>query len=306
MPTWLAALFACTSPHADLPDTVPLDCTPTDRVPATGIVGLSDPHADEDLVVDIVGDSGAPWVRAEIPWSIVQPEVDGPFDFGAYDLMVEAYRDRDVEVLLILTYVPPAYGREWEAIDAGFRAYATEVVTRYAAMGVHHFEVFNEPNLTGYGWLTDDDDAWTHLPDYTRLLGIANEVVRAHDPEGFVVIGGIASEQHRGLSLAETMEVLYGYGAQDCFDVMGFHPYGYQNRFAEARRAVQEVMDAGDAGDKPVWFSEYGWTDQESMDLDVNDTVDTNPMMAAFDQKDVADAFFWFSAKDYSSRASAP
>ncbi|MCA9495182.1 MAG: hypothetical protein KC621_34880, partial [Myxococcales bacterium] len=61
-----------------------------------------------------------------------------------------------------------------------------------------------------------------------------------------------------------------------------------------------------DADYKPVWFSEYGWTDQESMDLDVNDTVDTNPMMAAFDQKDVADAFFWFSAKDYSSRASAP
>lgn len=220
--------------------------------------------------------------------------------------MVADYRARGIDVLAILTYVPPAYGDDWERIDADFRSFATEAVRRYAAMGVHHFEVFNEPNLTGYGWLGEDAPAFLNLPNYTRLLGIANEVVRAEDPEGLVVLGGLANSHDDTLALEQTMDVLYGYGAADCFDVFAFHPYGYQNDFPAARARVQEVLDAWGDGDKPVWFDEYGWTDQDAMDLNVNATVATNPMLAAFDQKDVADGFFWFSAKDYSSRLGAP
>ncbi|MEZ4320777.1 MAG: cellulase family glycosylhydrolase [Myxococcota bacterium] len=301
-------LAACTPDEGrpPLPDSVPLACVPSDATPATGIVGLSDPNATEPGVIDLVEESGAPWIRAELHWSVIQPDPDGPLDFTAYDAMIDAYRERGIEVLAILTYLPPAYGDDWDRIDTDFRAFATAAVERYAPRGVHHWEVFNEPNLPGYGWLTEDDDAWTHLPDYTRLLGIANEVVRAADPEGFVVLGGIASEQHRGLAVEETMDVLYGYGARDCFDVFAFHPYGYQNAFGDARDRVQDVLDAGDDADKPVWFDEYGWTDQDAMDLAVNDTPETNPMLAVFDQKDVADALFWFSAKDYSSRVGAP
>lgn len=305
MPVAFSLLIACGSSPEPLPD-VPLSCTAADRAPASGVLGISDPNTLEPGVIEIVADSGAPWVRAELHWSLIQPEKGGPMDFSDYDEMVERFRGEGIEVLAILTYIPPAYERDWDAIDEGFRAFATAAVQRYAPLGVHYYEVFNEPNLTGYGWLTEDDDPYVNLPNYVRLLGIANEVVRAHDPEGFVVLGGIASEQHRGLALDETMAVLHGYDAHDCFDVMAFHPYGYQNRFPEAREDVRDVMEAGGDADKPVWFDEYGWTDQDSMDLAVNDTVATNPMMAVFDQKDVADALFWFSAKDYSSRPSTP
>lgn len=302
----LLLALACTPGLEDLP---PLDveCTPSDRTPARNVVGLSDPHTIEPVVIDLVEEAGAPWVRAELHWSVIQPEKGGPYDFAPYDAMIQNYRERGIEVLLILTYIPESYERDWEAIDEDFRAFATEAVQRYAPMGVHYYEVFNEPNLPGYGWLTDDDDAWTNLPNYTRLLDIANEVVREHDPEGFVVLGGIASEQHRGLTLDETMGALLGhYEAQDCFDVMAFHPYGFQNQFGEAAAMVDGVMSDHDADHLPVWFNEYGWTDYESMDLAVNGTVATNPMLAAFDQRDEADALFWFAAKDYSGRSSAP
>ena len=139
-----------------------------------------------------------------------------------------------------------------------------------------------------------------------RLLSITNEVVREVAPASFIVVGGLASEQHRGLSDEQTMDILYGYGAAPCIDIFAFHPYGFQNRFAEARQLVQDVLDAHDDGDKPVWCNEYGWTDQASMDLAQNPTVESNPMLTAFDQKDVADAFFWFSAKDYSSQLGTP
>ncbi len=275
------------------------------------MVGLSDPHAFEPGVIDLIEESGAPWVRAEIHWSVVQPDPDGPMDFSVYDAMMDEYAARDIRVLAILSWIPAELldargGEDWDAIDAGFAAFATEAVQRYAARGVHHWEVFNEPNLTGYGWLTEDHDAWTNLPNYTRLLGIANEVVREHDPEGLVVLGGLASDQHRGLPLEDTMEVLDGYGATGCFDVFAYHPYGYQNQFGEARARVQDTLDDIGRPDLPVWFDEYGWTDQDSMDLAVNPTPADNPMLATFADKDVADALFWFSARDYSSRASAP
>jgi hypothetical protein len=67
------------------------------------------------------------------------------------------------------------------------------------------------------------------------------------------------------------------------------------------------LADAGDS--KPVWFNEYGWTDFESMDLAVNPDANSNPMIAAVYQAMVlqnADAFFWFSAKDYSAQPGTP
>ncbi|MEZ4239253.1 MAG: hypothetical protein R3F59_24485 [Myxococcota bacterium] len=298
------SLLACLRPDGlpALPDSVPLACERGLVVPPTGVVGISDPSLLEPGVVELVGESRAPWVRAEIHWSLVQPDPDGPLDFSAHDAMMARIQAQELQVLAILSWVPPAYGDDWERIARDFRAFATAAVARYAPQGVHHWEVFNEPNLTGYGWLTDADDPYVNLPNYTRLLGIANEVVREVDPEGVVVLGGIASDQHRGLPLEEVADVLYGYGAADCFDVFAYHPYGYQNRFPEARDRVQAVLDVHDDAEKPVWFDEYGWTDQASMDLAVNDTAETNPMLAVFAQKDVADALFWFSAKDYSGR----
>lgn len=289
-----------------LPESVELNCVPGTGAPPTGVLGISDPNSMDPGVIAIVDDSGASWVRMELHWSIIQPDPEGPMDFSAHDAEVDAYLARGIDVLPILTYIPAAFGDDFEAIEPAFRAFATEAVRRYAPRGVHVWEVFNEPNLPGYGWLTAEDDAYVNLPHYTRLLGIANEVVRAEDPEGLILVGGIASEQHRGLAIEETLEILYGYGAKDCFDIMGFHPYGYQNQFAEARARVQAVLDEAGDSDKPVWFSEYGFADQHAMDLNVNDTVDTNPMMAVFDQKEVADAFFWFAAKDYSASIGTP
>jgi len=102
------------------------------------------------------------------------------------------------------------------------------------------------------------------------------------------------------------MSFIYGAGARDCFDVFAFHPYGYQNKFAAARARVDSILAAGRDTGKPIWFNEYGWTDYGEMDMGVNDSPDTNPMMAVFGQRGEADALFWFSAKDYSSKWGTP
>lgn len=286
---------------------VTAECRRTSADLPQGILGISDPHAADPAVAQLIAETGVQWVRAEFHWSRIEPVPGAGYRWGDYDRMVEDYRVRGIRILAILTYIPePLQRTDWATVDAQFRRFADAAVARYAPRGVHHWEVFNEPNLPGYGWLTDGADVKAGLRGYALLLARANAAVRAHDPRGVVVLGGIASDQHRGLKIERTMDILYGLGAGPCFDVMAFHPYGYQNRFPEARARVDSVLAAhGDRG-KPVWFNEYGWTEQAAMDLARNADASTNPMLAALSQRGAADALFWFAAKDYSSRRNAP
>jgi len=281
-------------------------CHASTHQPERGIVGISDPHAMDPAVIDLIAATGVKWVRVEFHWSLIQPQFGGAYQWGEYDRMVQVYSSAGIKILGIMTYIPDHIPRDWAVIDREFGAFSDALVARYAGRGVHYWEVFNEPNLTGYGWLRDSDPAEPHLGAYALLLARANQAVRSHDPKGFVVLGGIAGDSRRTLPAERTMEVLFDLGIKPCFDIFAFHPYGYQNRFPEARQRIERILAAGHAKTKPVWFNEYGWTDQHEMSLEVNDTKDTNPMMAVFSQRNVAEALFWFAAKDYSARRKTP
>jgi polysaccharide biosynthesis protein PslG len=298
--------FTATAPDPATITAATAACTRGQTTPATGILGLSDPHADDPAVIDLIASTGVKWVRAEFYWSHIEPQPGGGYRWSTYDAMVRAYNRHGISVQGILTYIPDSQPRDWAQIDTAFQKFANATIARYAPRGVHHWEVFNEPNLPGYGWLDRNADARGNLGAYTLLLARANAAVRRHDPEGVVIIGGLASDQHRGLAAEETMDVIYGLGARDCFDVMAYHPYGYQNRFPDARARIDAIMAAhGDRG-KPVWFNEYGWTEQAEMDMGRNPDAGSNPMLAALGQRGAADALFWFAAKDYSGRLNTP
>lgn len=283
------------------------ECSRTGVDIPRGILGISDPNAADPAVAQLIAETGVGWVRAEFHWSLIEPVPGGGYRWEAYDRMVQDYNARGIRILAILTYIPePLQRLDWAEVDARFRAFADAAVARYAPRGVHHWEVFNEPNLPGYGWLASGANVEAGLRGYALLLARANAAVRARDPRGVVVLGGLASDQHRGLGMERTMAILYGLGAGPCFDVMAFHPYGYQNRFGEARARVDAMLAThGDSG-IPVWFNEYGWTEQDAMDLARNPDASTNPMLAALSQRGAADALFWFAAKDYSRRRNTP
>lgn len=271
-----------------------------------GIVGISDPNALDPQVIELIAETGVKWVRAEFHWSQIEPIQGGGYRFEAYDAMVDQFNKAGISVQAILTYIPDYLHSDWVAIDTSFQNFVAATVKRYAAQGVHQWEIFNEPNLPGFGWLTKRENARDYLGAYTLLLARANRIIRELDPKGVVLIGGLASDQHRGLPAEETMRVIYDLGAQKCFDVMAFHPYGYQNQFPKARARIDGILTQFGDQNKPIWFNEYGWTDYAEMDRNRNNTVHTNPMMAVFDQRNSADALFWFAAKDYSGRRNAP
>lgn len=270
------------------------------------VIGISDPHTLETRVQDLIIETGVDWVRAEFHWSQIEPVPGGGYRWGPYDAMVDRFSRAGVRIQAILTYIPENIERDWNVVDKRFQAFAEAAIRRYSSRGVHVWEVFNEPNLTGYGWLTKGTKVEPFLGVYTLLLARTNQIVRVVDPQGLVVIGGLASDQHRGLNAETTMDRIYGLGAKNCFDIMAYHPYGYQGKFGQALRRVRNILARHGDANKPIWFNEYGWTDQNSMDLARNNTEKTNPMIAAFAQMRGADGFFWFSVKDYSRRLNAP
>ena len=314
--TFLATLGLCTSALADAYSTRPSDevireataaCTRGSVSPPSDIIGISDPHTLDPGVVELIAESGVKWVRAEFHWSRIQQYTNSDYyDWREYDRMVDNFNAKGIKVAGILTYIPSHLPPDWAVIDSQFQRFAAAAVERYAAKGVHYWEVFNEPNLTGYGWLPKYVNARDFLGAYTLLLARANQIIRSHDPDGVVILGGLASDNHGGIRAEETMKFIYDRGGKDCFDVFAFHPYGYQNQFPAARSRVRSIMSAGNDLDKPIWFNEYGWIDYKAMDMAVNETAQTNPMMAVFSQKDQADALFWFAAKDYSAKWGTP
>lgn len=273
--------------------------------PATNVFGISEPHADLPRVAGLIAETGIKWVRAEIYWSKVEA-VEGVYNWELYDRMIQTYVDLGINVQAILSYMPDTSRfADWSEAATAFQAFASAAVARYAPLGVHYWEMFNEPNLTGYGWLPAAEVAADNLKGYLMLLAAGNVAVRANDPLGLVIIGGLASDDARGVTAETAMSLFYSLGGKNCFDIMAFHPYGYQGTFDTAKTRIAAILTAG-SDTKPVWFNEYGWTGYDTMNLRTDPTLTTNQMIKAYSQRAEADALFWFSGTDYSRSWGTP
>ena len=101
-----------TAPDTDTVTAATAQCA-LGRAPiATGILGISDPHASDPEVIDLIDRTGVDWVRAEFHWSVIEPEPGGGYRWSIYDAMVRDYNQRGINVLGILTYIPDSQPRD--------------------------------------------------------------------------------------------------------------------------------------------------------------------------------------------------
>ncbi|MDX6672670.1 MAG: polysaccharide biosynthesis protein PslG, partial [Solirubrobacteraceae bacterium] len=122
--------------------------------------------------LDAIAGTHTRWVRVDINWDQIQSGGPSSYNWASVDRVVQGAIARGVKVLGTILYTPSwarpsgtsgTYGPD-PAVYANF---ASVAVQRYAAMGVHTYEVWNEPNTTAF---------WTSKPDpaaYTRLLKAA-------------------------------------------------------------------------------------------------------------------------------------
>jgi polysaccharide biosynthesis protein PslG len=238
------------------------------------ILWESDAELNRDF--DSMKATGAKWVRIDVDWKSIQSGGPGSWNWSYQDRIFGAAVKRGLSVLAVPTYSPP-WARSGYCTGSmycpprnpnEFATFVRAAVSRYAPLGVHSWEIWNEPN-----W-----DPWwigaPNAPQYVAVLKAAYVAVHQADRNGRVITGGLAP--HGDLSATPNdprspvnyLKAMYAAGARGYFDAFGVHPYpplpndplsgkiGW-NALLQTTLEHQIMASYGDGG-KQIWGTEYG------------------------------------------------
>lgn len=234
--------------------------------------------ADKDLGqgLDDAVALGATWARVDLSWNDIQPDSPNEFIWHRFDRIAQAARARNLNVLATIAYTP-AWARQpgctaqakcAPADPAKFAAFAQAAAKRYSAMGVHTWEVWNEPNI-GF---------WAPHPDpaaYATLLAETATALRKGDDHAFVIMAGLAAvgtNAQRGyIGALDYLTAVAKLGALNQVDAIAYHPYNGQylpsantsvptafEKLDRTKESVESVLADYGAADLPIWITETG------------------------------------------------
>lgn len=231
---------------------------------------------DLDRALQDANDLGATWIRVDLSWNDIQPDSPNEYLWNRFDRIAAGARAHRLNVLATIAYAP-AWARAAGCADvpscapadpAAFAAFAAKAGARYAPVGVHTWEVWNEPN---YGfWSPRADPA-----GYDRLLADASAALRKADSRAFVVLGGLAAvptDSAKGtLSPYDFLTAVFKLGGNHAVDAVGYHPYNGANlpssygdgqtpfdKISGTRDSVAAALAKYGSADLPIWITETG------------------------------------------------
>lgn len=158
-----------------------------------------------------------------------------------------------------------------------FLAHCQRVATTYSPLGVHAYEVLNEPN-GATNW--DSTANVGSATGYTSLLQSIYPAIKTIDSTATIVLGSAAPYGAVGagsltaspyvLNPVTWLQDLYSAGAHGYFDVVGAHPYAWPEfannpdtgnawqQLDTTSTSLYSVMSANSDSAKKIWITEYG------------------------------------------------
>ncbi|GAB1641315.1 hypothetical protein [Krasilnikovia sp. MM14-A1259] len=242
-----------------------------------------------------------PFIRVDLEWTwLEQTSCPGPcadgLDWSGIDKTVDAAHQRGFRVMLILDYTPKwangghESGKFFPTRDHdGDWADVVQAAVEHFGTKVQAYEVWNEPNLQGFGDFDVPGTDAQRVPErkkrYWELVKLAYPRIKQGCPSCVVVAGGSAQGTPNGYASSSAAWLQAGYDehARDYFDAVAHHPYfpnqagpdarmcesPWDNPFGPIYRndkgqlcgelaAVRDVLVRnGDAG-KKIWGTEWG------------------------------------------------
>lgn len=269
-----AAVLPAAQHHTVLP-TVITRATPTHRV----IFGMDfQPFGTESARArrsDLAAAKaiGITSVRIEANWAGIQPR-PRVFAWRALDQQVRDILAAKLSVDIVLDSSP-----SWAAVPSArkdpfpqpasvteFSKWAAKVAARYKHLGVHIFEIWNEPN---------DNKFWQPAPNpaaYTRMLKASYRAIKSVNPSAFIISGGFAPVVQRNGSIDAItfLKSMYAHGAHGYFNALGDHPYCFPalpntyspssawSQMSRTSISIRSLMQLYGDARKPIWITEFG------------------------------------------------
>lgn len=252
-----------------------------------GIMGISTVPPFSERYYTLSTELGATWMRAEFDWRAIE-RADGTYDWAAADRMVSEMNKNNFHILGTIAYIP-THLHTWEEIREHFQKFTHELGERYHSQGVSYYEIFNEPNLPGWGWLDKRTSPENYVGEYTILLAIANKEIHDINSHAVIVLGGISSDAINGMPYTDFTKKLLSFESSKCFDIFAFHPYGHEGKFKQTAKELTLLLEQSTTTPKSIWFNEYGTPENKKLTY----TIDS-----MFKERDAADAWFWFTLRD--------
>ncbi|MFA7332125.1 MAG: cellulase family glycosylhydrolase [Candidatus Delongbacteria bacterium] len=236
------------------------------------------------------------WIRADCDWSVVE-RVPGTLEWEPVDRWVDIARELGLNVVMVVAYTPtwarPAClsdklhsAPDRRHLDE-WRAFCDSVATRYGrGKGIHHFEIWNEPNAQEFYSTLNKDHTCRSAATYREVLAGAAERIRARDERAQILVGGIwpkaeDNEWNRVVGSRLWLQRQYGSTPDSArafsasFDLLGYHPYAvYEDRAGGSTGGplsepealnpflltaeLHAIMVAHGDGDKQIWATELG------------------------------------------------
>lgn len=137
------------------------------------------------------------WIRFDVNWNVIQYRGQTSYDWEPFDRVVRAVTSRGMRVLAGVLFTPPwarapGTSSRYPPSDlADYARFVTAVVERYAPMGVHAYEIWNEPNIASFRAPRPDPAR------YAELLTLAYPAIKSHDRQATVVQRWAVARRHR-------------------------------------------------------------------------------------------------------------
>jgi hypothetical protein len=233
---------------------------------------IGEPDSQLEATMSDLDALGATWLRVDFPWSEIQSAGPESYNTAPWDAIVRAASAHHIAILGVIDYCPSwANGGQGQFYPptkpAAFATFSAFLATRYAPLGVHAWEIWNEPN-GGTFWLPAADPV-----GYTNLLIAAYPAIKGVDATATVISGGLAPAADGGASLSPMtfLANMYAAGAGPWFDAVGDHPYTFpalpnavdgsaywwSEMFTGPKNLRSTMIANGDA-QKRIWLTEFG------------------------------------------------
>jgi hypothetical protein len=269
--------------------------------------------SDRSRELDGLQALGARWIRFDIAWSDVQAKGPESYDWSRYDAVIRGSSSRHLDVLGMIGYTPRWAAPSGATSDkfpprdaADYARFAAAAVRRYAPIGVHTWEIWNEPNISEF---------WKPAPrldQYATMLEQSYAAIKAVDPTATVLTGGTASKSTTsdGISPVDFLRGLYADGAGRSFDAVAAHPYSFpalpseyepSSAWSQLDRTVPSLrsvmVDHGD-GSKQIWATEEGAPTSDTGVTDAQQAATITQAYTIFRSEPWAGPLFVYTYRD--------